>query len=282
MAIFDWVGKPSKAHTIDLDPEIARLADVFHSVRSMEDCLSLLHNQDLLGVAGPNEATCKILEGICSYLRTQGLGLEPNLIGRATATAVMEHLLAGAASTAFAAKDPDFQDRVAEADSARDRGDFGEAEYRYWLALQYFPSHPGCLVQYGHSLKEQNKQSSALISYLNAHVFGAPIRDVEPHALFVAERLGRYDQVSKIFRKPRSVNPIGPDDSMAQMLSSRDVVTLTQLLHERTPNSDEILKRMCDHANRRELTLSLIDEKDFFIAHRDLLRLVNETGWGIK
>lgn len=262
-------------------PEIQRLAEIFRSVRSTDDCLALLAQKDLLDDAGLDASRYELLQSICTAMRKQGLGLEPNLLGRAAAEAILDRRLAGKASNVFGAADTDVQNYIDAADAARDRGDFSSAEFDYWRALQLFPSHAGYLVQYGHCLKERGQHADALVMYLDAHFFGAPKQDVAPHALHVAGAIGKYASVNKILEGDvQSDSGTGQSASMEQALTSRDVRTLIQLIHLRTPSLEEVAHCMCDYASRRALVLALLEKAEFARAHRDLLRMLAETGWG--
>ena len=52
-----------------------------------------------------------------------------------------------------------FRAMVAEADRARDRGDWAEAERGYRAALAIVPDSAGYRVQLGHMLKEQGRKT---------------------------------------------------------------------------------------------------------------------------
>jgi tetratricopeptide (TPR) repeat protein len=89
-----------------------------------------------------------------------------------------------------AARDPDFQKLIFEADRARDAGYWSRGENLYRQALSLYPSHFGYLVQYAHCLKEQCKFADAEIYYRVALALRAPQRDVREHLAFVASRQG--------------------------------------------------------------------------------------------
>jgi hypothetical protein len=280
--MFDWIGKKKNTKNAQHNIETLRLADIFRKVQSSVECESLLKNQDLIDKFGILESVCDLLDDVCNHMRAQGLGLEPNLLGRTVVKFVMSPNLVGAVSILFANKDSDFKERMSVADAARDQGDYGNAEYNYWLALQYFPYHPNCLVQYGHALKEQNKLPDALANYLDGSFFGASKFDVDAHILHVADRIGKLNKVEKIL-KARSVKNISSHGgAMVQGLTKHDIIILTKFLHGKTPSPDEIIERICDFDNRQQLIIKLIGENEFSHVHRDSLRLINETGWGEK
>jgi tetratricopeptide (TPR) repeat protein len=91
-----------------------------------------------------------------------------------------------------AAEDEEFRHIVADADAARDRGDWPAAGALYGRAVALYPLHHGYLVQLGHMLKEQDRFEGAEIAYRSALTLGAPLLDVARHLAFACERQG-YD-----------------------------------------------------------------------------------------
>lgn len=258
------------------NPEIKKLADLFKTVKSIEDCHRLLYQQGLLSPLGIDKVIFSELSDVCSCLRDQGLGLEPNLLGRAIASLIIDPIFTGEVSIYFASKDTDVQEKLREAEKAISCGDYSDSEYRYWLVLQYFPSHPSYLVQYAHSLKEENKFQDALVQYLDASFFGAPKQDIYQHILYVAERINKYDEIFKILKRRYGREIYDQLTQMDWELTVKDVLVITKLLHNRLPSLDEVLLRMTNCTNRRELIVILMHEKEFNIVHRDLLRMISE------
>lgn len=84
----------------------------------------------------------------------------------------------------------EFQALIHQADWLRDQSKYPEAEYNYWQALQIFPLHPGYRVQYGHTLKEQQKHLDAYVQYCFALGTGAASHDVSEHLLFASRLAG--------------------------------------------------------------------------------------------
>ena len=159
--------------------ENLNLDEAFLSVESINQCVELFHHYKLIGNNDLDIEKIDFLMNLCGRLRKKGLGLEPNIIGRAVAWIVLDRDLAGSVSIRFAKTDTDFHRLTIEADTARDRGDFADAQYFYWQALQLFPFHSNIRVQYAHSLKEQGLMAQALPEYIDAYYFGASKEHVE-------------------------------------------------------------------------------------------------------
>lgn len=256
----------------------SELQAAFEKVRSEADCLDAFTCKGLFGEAGLDRAALDLLLNVCLTLRTKGMALEPNLIGRAAARNILDRRLAGIASGQFAARDTDFLEIITAADAARERAEYGEAKSRYFQALQMFPFHPGYMLQYGHCLKQLKFLPEALIAYLDAYRFGAAKQEFEIHALDTARLLGRFEQVAHLATKISQPNADKPPTPRALELTSNDVIILTQLFHLTTPSPEDIVSRMCECQSRRELVLVLLNEPPFSKAHRKTLELVAETG----
>lgn len=276
-----WLKKPKKTDASGLSADINRLAEIFRSVESTDHCLNLYHYEGLLEYKGWASEKIDLLENVCDQLRTQGLGLEPNLMGRTIANTVLDRHLAGSVSIRLAKADTDFCELISQADSAKGQGDFHAAQYSYWQALKLFPAHPGCRIQYGHCLKERGLMEDALHQYIDSYYFGAPKEDVESHALFVANSFGRYAAVTAIFKRQTQHAAHG-QKMLDWSVTSKDVITLTNFMLGRHPSIDEITSHICECINIRDLLYALLGEKDFVRTHRDTLRLLSETGWNVK
>lgn len=274
---FGWLVRRISDNAWKLNPETGRLAMLFRTVRSEEDCVQLLNTEGLLDAPGLSEATCDLLDGVCRSLRADGMAMEPNLLGRTAARSILNRTLAGTVSIAFAGHDTDFLEQAGAADAARDLRDFETGRHKYSIALQMFPYHPSYLIQYAHCLKEVDRLPDALVAYIDAYYFGAPKDDLETHAMYVAERIGRQEQMAAILK----LNVDASSDetgSMGWALTSGDVITLTELFHSHTPTPTEIVRRMCEHRSRRELALALLGQSQFGHVHRDLLRIMSDPG----
>lgn len=239
----------------------------FDSVRSIQDCLYLFEAKAMYKQGCLSEEAVAELWSICMAMRQKGMALEPNLIGRAVAQSIADPRRAGKIAMQFADKDTDFNKIMADADAMRDNGNFAKGEYYYSCALKLFPMHPTPMVQYAHCLKEQDKLPDALVRYLDSVIFGAPISDVEEHALFVADRLGLKDRVSKRFQNLSKTPP------------SVDIYALFQLLFGREPSITLVLHLMIDYLDSQSIIVDLIRRDEFRYTNRDLLRLVAETNW---
>ena len=258
--------------------EDRRLLAFFEKVRSEADCVTVLTSQGLLGESGLDRLSLDLLLRLCLSMRVKGMAMEPNLIGRAATRNILDRSLAGAASLEFASSDTDFLDLIAAGDADRDRADYSVAQYAYWRALQMFPAHPGYLLQYGHCLKEVKLLPDALVAYIDAYRFGVEKQEFEIHALDTARLLGRFEQVMRLTTKIPQPPTDKPPTVLDWELTSTDVITLTQLFHLNTPSPQDIIDRMCKCRNRRELILALLDEPQFSRTHRNILRIVSETG----
>lgn len=234
-------------------------------VRSVQDCLDVFEAESMCEDGSLSENIISALYSRCASMRQQGMTMEPNLIGRAVQLAIAEPARAGNSALRFANHDTDFNEIVADADKVRDRREFSQAEYLYWRALLLNPRHPLILVQYAHTLKEQGKLPDALVYYLDAAVFGAPMSDVEEHALFVAGRLGLKERVRL--------------SAAMSMPCSNDVRALYELLIGQGPSLSDIVQLMLEHESISSIVSTLIRRKEFSQANRDLLRLIAETRW---
>lgn len=253
------------------------LMGALEKVRSEADCLSVFTARGLLGDAGLEEDSLAVLRDACLTMRAKGMAMEPNLIGRAAARMIIDRALAGSVSLEFASCDTDFLDLVAAADVARERADYSEAKSRYLQALQMFPFHPGYMLQYGHCLKELKLLPEALAAYFDAYRYGATKHEFETHATDTARQLGRAGQIAQMATKINQPLTDKPLSSLDLELTSKDVITLTQLFHLNTPSPENIAKRLCFCRSRRELIMALLGDPQFSQAHLNTLRLVSET-----
>lgn len=277
----NWLKEPKKTDTSGLGADVNRLAEIFRFVESTDHCLNLYHYEGLLGYEGWASEKIDLLENVCDQLRAQGLGLEPNLIGRTIANTVLNRQLAGSVSIRLAKTDTDFCELISQADTAKGRGDFNAAQYLYWRALELFPAHPGYRVQYGHCLKERGLMEDALHQYIDAYYFGASKKEVESHALFVANSFGRYAAVAAIFKR-QTQHAARSQKMLDWSVTSKDVIALTNFMLGHHPSIGEITNHICECINIRDLFCALLGEKDFVRTHRDTLRLLSETGWNVK
>jgi len=237
-------------------------------VRSVQDCLDVFEAESMFSGGTISDEVVSALYSHCTAMREQGMALEPNLIGRAVTHAVVEPARAGEIALRFASHDTDFVGFVTEADELlRFKRDIAHAEYLYWRALVLYPKHPLMLVQYAHSLKEQGKHPDSLTYYLDAAVFGAPMSDVEEHALFVAGLLGLSSRVAVRLSAPLSIP------------CSSHVRALYELLIGHGPTITDTLHLMIEHKSIPSIVTALMGREEFCQANRDLLRLIVETQW---
>lgn len=265
MRFLDKFANPKKLSGTE-DAGDAILRHLAH-VRSVRDCFDILEAASMFQEGTLREDAVSALYSHCAVMRRQGMAMEPNLIGRAVTRAIAEPVRAGEAALRFAGHDTDFIEIVAKADEMRSKRDFSQAEYQYWLAHLLYPKHPLILVQYAHALKEQGKFPDALARYLDAAAFGAPMSDVEEHALFVAGALGLKARVAELLLAPTLI-PI-----------STDVRALYELLIGREPAISDVVLLMIEHRSAVSIVTTLMRREEFSQANRELLRLVAETQW---
>ncbi|PYE16587.1 hypothetical protein C7410_12928 [Paraburkholderia silvatlantica] len=175
----------------------------------------------------------------------------------------------------FSRKDTDFARFVEQADRSRDAGNYPEAQYNYWRALQLYPSHPAYIVQYAHCLKETGLMEDAFVNYVDAFRFGAHAVDVQQHAEFTAGRSGHGD-VGHLFLANSST------DARQHELTIRDIKTGVLAFHLEEPSVTRVAAYLCKYATREALMSALAQEARFLSAHRDLLLLLKETAGEIQ
>ena len=256
---------------------IDQLLEVLRKVESIDQCLNVFHREGLMARTGLSTDHIGLLQKVCDRLREQGLGMEPNLIGQAMVRAIIDRHQAGALAIRLSSLDTDFRVLVSQADAARDAGHLELAQGRYWQALRLFPAHPGYRIQYAHCLKDQGLMPDAVLEYNDAFCFGAILKEIEPHALFAANAIGRQAGMEAILKRH---TPHG--DTLSWSLSSRDVITLHTLMLGYGPSRDEIVNYILQCNSRRSFLYTLLDKKDFVNTHRDMLRMINETGWSLQ
>jgi len=246
-----------------LDAHISRLT----RVRSIQECIQFFESQSWIAREGLSEQALSTLLACCDDMRSRGLGLEPNLIGRAAAKCLMSPQRVGEASLIFGARDGDFLMLAAEADEKRDHRDYSGAEHAYYRALMLYPGHPTLLVQYAHMLKDQHKYPDALVYYFDAAIHGAPLADLREHALFVGSSVGRKNETAARLSDSHFC------------LSSSTLRTIYLLLFGQEPPVVLVMELMLETSRLEQVFAKLIIRSDFKSANRDLLRVVAETGW---
>lgn len=265
MNLLDKITKSAKSSVYlkASSPELARL----DRVRSVRECIKIFESKGWIEREGLPAGVISSLIDICADMRSRGMGMEPNFIGRAVARCLASPRRIGDVSLRFGAQDSDFAMHAAEADEKRDGGDHGGAEFAYYRVLALYPGHSTILVQYSHMLKEQHKYVDALVFYLDAALYGAPLVDVEEHALFVANIIGAKAEAAARLSDP------------AATLSSSTLRMIHHLLFGREAPIALVLELMLGRAGLPEVFAELMRKNDFGGANRDLLRVVAETGW---
>ena len=177
-----------------------------------------------------------------------------------------------------ASADASFQAAMAAADRARDAADWALAAQNYRQGLVLYPLHGGYHAQLGHVLKEQGLFLSAEIAYRNAICLGEIAESA--HLAFVVERAGRVfdriwlDRVVAYWRSEgEDLGDIPP--------TQQDVADAIELFCNRgMPGEPEIRDLMAGCAARRDLLARLLAGDEFRHYHADLLRYIEQTGWG--
>ena len=173
--------------------------------------------------------------------------------------------------------DPAFQELVTTADQARYRGEFTAAIAAYRQALARYPLHSGYWTQLGHAWQELGSWCEAEIAYRSAIALGE--REAWVHLAFVVERGGGvYDRGWT--ERVAAFWSSGEADLFATPPTRGDVTDAIELLCDRGEvAADEIRELMAACATRRELLARLLAGEEFRRYHKDLLRLIAQTGW---
>lgn len=259
--------KSSSGAKINIPASASISSDDFSGVTHIDDCLHILNIKNIVNHEGLQEGEIAALHACCRAMRQRGWCLEPNLLSRAAMQCISNLRRTGEETLRFACEDTDFCRLTAEAAAELSRQDFVRSEYLYFQALLLYPAHPNATVQYAHALKDQGKFSDALVHYLDAEVWGAPKKDIQEHALFVANNLGLRDEVVKRIK-----------DETPKLPSSYIRTLYEFLCGQRLPKRD-ILPFMIAHADPWSLMESVIRSDGFKHANRDLLRMLADMNW---
>jgi hypothetical protein len=173
--------------------------------------------------------------------------------------------IAATLDTAFA--DAGFRDSIAQADAARDQGDWAAAEGAYGAALNRHPLHWGYCIQYAHTIKEQGLFIRAEAWYRSAVALGAPAEMVDQHLAFVARANGA-DFVRK--GSPRlAVAPLLAPPTV------HDIRLLGELTQVRgMADEDLVLDLMRTMPDNRAVLLQMIARPEFARANRLFLEIL--------
>ena len=235
-------------------------------VRNVPDCQAVFEFSGLLRGGTLRDGAVDAVYSHSLSLRNEGLALEPNLLGRTVLLFIPDHGQQAAAAELFAARDTDFEEWLRQADAHRDMGAFVESEYGYFRCLQLYPTHINANIQYAHSLKEQATYYDALLRYLDAAALGAPLHQVEEHAVFVAEHLNIRCQVLRRLANPR------------ECLLSNEVMRIEEILIGTRSHNGDLLQLMLLHDEMSSLIPAIVETHRFALANKFLLRLISENG----
>ena len=263
MRFLDRLGQnPKKTHQAD-----NRLAGKFENVRSIQDCLELIEEDAAFTRGSPPEDLVAAVYSECEAMRRRGMGLEPNLVGRALPLLIADRIDAGRVTTRFAAHDTDTLAIFAAIGELSRERELPEIERSFFRILQFYPRYPAVWVQYAHSVKDQGRLPFALEYYLEAFALGASLSDIEEHALFVADRIGMRDLVSKKLCDPRTV------------CSPNDVKALAALFLDAEQTNKFVLELVLENNNLSSIMVELMTKDGFSRANGNLLRYLAETNW---
>ncbi len=250
---------------------ISGLAARLRHCASPGDCVEAFVQAELAGVAGLIPGAEAAILAACTMLRKQGLELEPNIAGRSATAQMIDGMAAGAAAIRFGSRDTDFLASIREADAAQARHDHAAAEYGYWKALLYYPAHPVYLVQYAHALKDQGKYPDALVYYLESFFHGGPKRAFGVHAAFCAERIGKADQLARVFQRGPVSAPLDAGDALPSFRALRPI---GRAWLGAQVDIDRMLDIMLGCSSVLEAVRYLTATPEFVANNRNLLRLV--------
>ena len=271
--MLSWVKSKSQASNAKGVEVPAKLVSVFREVNSLEDCEDIFLATGFLESSALSEEKLDTIAHLINQLRADGLGLEPNLVGRAAASLFELDFVRGRASALLGNSDTDFISLSRDADAARDAGRFDSAQYLYWRSLELFPYHPAVQTQYGHSLKEQGLFADALVAYFDALIVGADPRDVEEHLLHVASQQGLQDLARRMVKKVQLLD-VEKSNAIDRRPHSKAVISLCYLFLNREPTISERADWMCRYDSVRALANHLIEMSECKHHNRDLLRFI--------
>jgi len=231
----------------------------------VNDCIEIFEGNVAFANGAPPQNLVDAIYAECEAMRSRGMGLEPNLVGRAVPILIKDRIDAGQITTRFAERDTDANAIIDAIGALSREHDLPEIEYGLYRVLQFYPRHPALLIQYAHSIKDQGKPSVALEIYLEAFGLGAPLADLEEHALFVADSIGIRDRVAKKLRDPRSI------------CSFIDVKALALLLLGTDRPDKSLLDLVLENTDVASIMLALTSTDSFCNANGNFLRYLAET-----
>lgn len=213
------------------------------------------------------------------YAQAHGQG-ELALLARFVAASLIDPRLARRYVPALADLDDQFKASVQSADTARDEGRWGEAEFHYWRALSLFPKHMGYRVQYAHMLKEAGKFTDAEVHYRHAFAQGETGSGIINFIEFTQmKRGGSWSQTAM-----RYVLEYWSTSTTSNVLGSplnKDCIdTLYPLFFHRNPTSLETAELLAMNGSIGDMCRNSIKSSSFGAANRDLLHLIAQKGQG--
>jgi len=263
------VADDAKEGAVSADASKTTLARLHH-VRSIEECMALFEGDPDFGQGAPSEQIISVVYAECMTMRAKGMGMEPNIVGRTLPIFICDKRLAGSASTRFAAVDSDVHSIFAEGNENAQENNPSRTQYRYQHILELFPKHGDFLVQYAHALKDQKKYRQSLLSYFDALIYGAPLYNVEEHALFAAERVELKKDVARRLTDTRS------------MCSSNEVRTLSMLLLGTQGDDKTTIALMLKSYSISSTIIEIMNNPSFCKENGDFLRFVVESNWSAE
>ncbi len=173
-----------------------------------------------------------------------------------------------------AGHDPDFKQRVAQGDRARDAGNWTHGVDAYVAALNLYRRHAGYRVQLSHCLKESGMTVEAEIGYRDAVALGAPIDHIWLHLEFVARRNGGGVRLYSPHVTETVFEPLGGAEVRSELVTSCEVRALAWLLHGiASPATPWLLQILRAAPLREQVKQLLIADPAFINANGSLIAL---------
>lgn len=173
-----------------------------------------------------------------------------------------------------AGHDPDFKERVAQGDRARDAGNWAQGVDAYLAALNLYRQHAGYRVQLGHCLKESGRTVESEICYRDAAALGVPIDHIWLHLEFVAHRNDGCVRLYPPHVMETVFEPLGGAEIRSKLATSFEIRALAWLLHGvESPATPWLLQILRAAPLLEQVKQNLIGDPAFINANGSLIAL---------